>query len=416
MKKYTYKKRDEYFERALKAIPMGLYGHQGPVNSCALPVSAFPILSSKAKGNYFWDMDGNRFMDYMCAYGPNVLGYADDDVDKAAFEQSKLGDAISAPHYRIIEFAELMTNKIANADWAFFAKNGGDVTNLAVLTARAATGRKKILMLEGCYHGVAQWTQAIGFAGIIEEDVANNLYTPFNDVAAFEKIVNANKGQIACFISAPYHVPAFTDSILPNDDWWPRVQEICKKNGIVLIIDDIRCGFRLNMSGSADYFGIKPDLQCFCKALANGYNVSALVGTNAMRAAVSDVFYTGSYWMSSIPYAAGLACINKLEKINGPQYMIDKGKKLFTNIQEVAKQNGFNLVISGITSMPFIRLENDDNCLLHQQWVAECVQRGAFLANHHNLFINCAITDEDIQLTTEIADEAYKVVKEANKL
>ena len=141
-----YKKSNELYQRALKVVPGGVYGHLGPSEGCAIPISAFPIFSSKAKGAYFWDVDGNRFVDYMCAYGPNVLGYNDPDVDAAAAAQLKKGNCVTMPGDVMVPFAELMCDTVDMADWVVFAKNGGDVTSYAVMIARQATARKKILM------------------------------------------------------------------------------------------------------------------------------------------------------------------------------------------------------------------------------------------------------------------------------
>ena len=139
-----YEKSHEWFDRAIKVIPSGVYGHLGPAEGNFIPVSAWPFFSEKAKGTYFWDVDGNKFIDYMCAYGPNILGYGDPDVDKAALEQAKLGNCVTSPSYKMVELAELMVDTVNTADWAFFAKNGNDVTTLAIMAARNATHRKKI--------------------------------------------------------------------------------------------------------------------------------------------------------------------------------------------------------------------------------------------------------------------------------
>ncbi|MCL2127289.1 MAG: aminotransferase class III-fold pyridoxal phosphate-dependent enzyme, partial [Treponema sp.] len=145
---YSYEKSKEEYNRALKVIPSGVYGHQGPAEGCFVPVSAFPFFSERAKGSYFWDVDGNRFIDYMCAYGPNVLGYNDEEVDEAAAKQREKGDCVTSPSTKMIDFAELLVDTVASADWAFFAKNGGDTTTLAILAARAFTRRKKIVFFK----------------------------------------------------------------------------------------------------------------------------------------------------------------------------------------------------------------------------------------------------------------------------
>ena len=148
----------------------------GPRGGLLYPVDAFPFFSERAKGSYFWDVDGNRFIDYMCAYGPNILGYGDPDVDEAAAKQREKEDCVTAPSPVMIDFAELLVDTVASADWAFFSKNGNDVTTLAVMTARAYTKRKKIVFFKGYYHGVSPWTQKIDYSGIIKEDVCNSIY------------------------------------------------------------------------------------------------------------------------------------------------------------------------------------------------------------------------------------------------
>lgn len=414
MKLNDYRKSQKAFERALKYIPSGVYGHLGPSEGCAIPVTAYPSFCSRAKGAYFWDIDGNRFIDYMCAYGPNILGYNDDDVDNAAKQQLQLGNCTTMPFTNMIDMAEILVDTVEMADWAFFAKNGNDVTSFALMVAKAATGRSKTILVKGNYHGVASWTQKTGCPGIVEEDVHNNIYVDWNDFEQLKRVVEENKHNVACFMSTPYWHPVFTDSKLPDPDYWQKVRKLCTDNGIVLAIDDVRCGFRLDLKGSDYYYGFKADLMCFCKALGNGWNFSALTGIEALKGAVTSVMYTGSYWLSAIPFAAGIATIKKLRQIKADEMVLSKGRKLTKGLKEAARRNGFDLVISGEPSMWYMRIADDDSLMLHQKWVAECVKRGVFFSNHHNLFINCALSDEDIDFTLEVADEAFKVVADKN--
>lgn len=414
MKTYKYDKNNELFKRALKVIPTGVYGHLGPSNGCFIPTSAYPFFCSDAKGSYFWDIDGNKFIDYMCAYGPNVLGYNDPEVEEAAVKQAEKGNCVTLPSSVIVDFADLMVETINMADWAFFAKNGGDVTSLALLVARAATGREKVILVKGGYHGVAPWTQQLGYPGITESDVSNNLFVQWNNYEQVEKLVNENKGKIACFMATPYHHPIFKDNEYPKDDYWQKIRKLCTDNGIVLAVDDVRCGFRLDMAGSDHFFGFEADLVCFCKAIANGHNISVLCGKDSLRDAVSNVTYTGSYWLSAVPFAAGIACINKLKRIDGPKYMQTMGKNLTDGLIKAAKDNGFNLKVSGNPAMWYMRITNDDSLMLHQEWISQCVRRGVFFANHHNLFMNCSITEEDINHTLEVANESFAVVRKAH--
>lgn len=410
-KPYTYEKSQAAFKRAFQVIPSGIYGHQGPSEGAYIPQTSFPLFSSRAEGSYFWDLDGNKFIDYMCGYGPNVLGYRDADVDAAARKQAAVEDVVTIPSTVMIDFAELLVDTVACADWAFFAKNGGDTTTLAILTARAATHRKKIVFFNGFYHGADAWTQKLDYPGILEEDVANNLYVDFNDFPALEKLFSDFRGEIAGLIAQPYMHGNFMDQVEPSEGYWQKVRALCDAHGVVLIVDDVRAGFRLDLAGSDHYYGFKADLICFCKALANGYNVSALCGTASLKDAVSSINYTGSYWMSAVPFAAGVACINKLKAIDAPALFRELGTELTTGLRAAASNNGFTLVTSGAPSLFYLRLADDNSLMLHQEWIAECVQRGAFFASHHNHFINAALSRDDIARTVEIADEAFGIVR-----
>ena len=407
-----YTKSREAFERAVKVIPSGIYGHQGPAEGCYVPVEAFPLYSSRAKGSYLWDADGNKFIDYMCAYGPNILGYHDPDVDAAAAKQRAISDCTTLPSTVMVDFAELLVDTVACADWAFFAKNGNDVTTLAIMAARAYTHRKKIVFFKGYYHGVSPWTQKIDYAGVIEEDVMHNIYVEWNNYEQLEAVFDTYRGEIAAVIGQPYMHGNFMDNELPAKGFWQKVRKKCTEEGTVLVVDDVRAGFRLDLAGSDHYFGFEADLICFCKALANGYNVSALCGKEFLKNAISSMSYTGSYWMSAVPFAAGIACIEKMKKIDCPKLLIEKGTKLKEGLIAAAKEFSFDLHVTGVPSLFYLRIADDPSLKLHQEWIAECVKRGVFFTNHHNHFINASLTDADIKETVDVADEAFSVVRD----
>ncbi|MBQ8401962.1 MAG: aminotransferase class III-fold pyridoxal phosphate-dependent enzyme [Clostridia bacterium] len=409
---YTYPNSQSQFLRATKVIPSGVYGHLGPAEGCFIPIEAYPLFGDRARGSYVWDIDGHRFIDYMCAYGPNILGYNDPDVDEAARKQREKGDCMTSPSTVMIDFAELLVDTVASADWAFFAKNGNDVTSLAVMAARAYTHRKKIVFFKGYYHGVSPWTQKIDYPGIIEEDVMNNICIPWNDTAALERAFAENRGEIAAVIGQPYMHGNFMDNQLPEVGFWQKVRKLCTDNSTVLVVDDVRAGFRLDLKGSDHYFGFEADLICFCKALANGYNVSALCGKEFLKNTISSLSYTGSYWLSAVPFAAGIACIEKMKRLNSPQILLDKGNRLRTELMKAAVEYGFDLRVTGMPSLFYLRLADDDSLMLHQRWIAECVRRGVFFTSHHNHFINASLTDADIDETVEIAKEAFSVIRD----
>lgn len=409
MKTYTYNKSQALFKKAAKVIPCGIYGHYSPAP--LIPATDYPFYAGKAKGSKVWDIDGNEFIDYMCAYGPMVTGYNNKKVDDAAMKQLKEGNCMTGAPPVMVELAEYLVSLIPIAKWAFFAKNGGDITNYSIMIAREATGKKKIIKIGGGYHGVAAWMQAPGHHGTISDDHENFITIPWNDFAAFERAVQENPGQIAGFISTPYHHPVFVDNEYPQADYWQKIEALCRKEGIVMIIDDVRCGFRLDMGGSNEFFGFKPDLICFCKAIANGHPISALVGNEDMRPFVSNVFYTGSYWFSAVPMAAALANLKEMKKMNAPKKMLTQGKKLTEGLIKAAADYGYELKVTGAPSMPYLRITNDSTMMLHQDWCSECTKRGAYFTSHHNWFLSTAHSDSDIKKTIEIAHDAFKVVK-----
>ena len=407
---YKTKKSDEWYERAAKVIPAGVYGHLGPAEGQFIPVNRWPRFSDKAQGTYFWDVDGNKYIDYMCAYGPNVLGYCDPDVDAAALKQIELGNCTTSPNKIMVECAELLVDTVNCADWAFFAKNGNDATSGAIITARAYTHKKKLIFFNGFYHGVAPMVQKIDYPGVLPEDVANNLYVDWDDIEGLKKLI-AENDDIAALIAQPYDHGNFYDNSFPKEGFWQEVRKLCTENGIILIVDDVRAGFRLDLAGSDHFFGFEADMICFCKALANGYNMSAFCGKEFLKSAASSLSYTGSYWMSAVPFAACIACINKMKKLDTPKLFKELGTELTDGLKAAGAEHGFDLVVSGAPALFYLRIANDDNMMLHQEWIAECVNRGAFFASHHNHFINAALTHEDIATTIEIAEDAFKAVK-----
>ncbi len=409
-KEYSHEKSRAWFNRALKVIPSGVYGHQGPSEGLFLPMEKWPLISSRAKGAYFWDMDDNRYLDLMCAYGPNVLGYNDPDIDAAAIAQLKIENCVTAPSYKMVECAELLVDTVACADWAYFMKNGTDATTFSVLCARAHTGKKKIFFLEGYYHGNDQWAMKVDYPGILPEDVANNRVIPWFDLNALQQAYDACNGDVAALIAQPYDHGNFADNRVANREYWRQVREFCDKHGMLLIIDDVRAGFRLDLAGSDHYYGFKADIICFCKALANGYNMSAACGGEHLKATASSLSFTGSYWMSAVPFAACIATLNKMKALDTPRLFRENGTKLTEGFKAAAAEHGFELVVSGEPALFYLRIANDNSLMLHQEWVAECVSRGLFIASHHNHFLNAAIGPGEIELATQIAEDAFAAV------
>ena len=393
------------YARAKAVVPGGLYGHFG---SAVRPEG--PKFFASSAGSRFVDVDGNEYVDYVCGYGPNILGYDHPTVEAAVQREQRLGGAVSLASPLLVELAERLVETVTIADWAVFGKNGTDSTGLAAMIARAATGRDRILKVEGGYHGVAPWMQA-GRAGTTSADGDCVLTVRWNDVQGFDRVIAEHGENIACFMSSPYHHPVLEDNQLPAEGYWAHVEAVCRAKGIVLIVDDVRAGFRLHLAGSNVAFGFAPDLICFGKAIANGHPLAALVGTDALKQAASEVFYTGTQFYSGAPMAAALATMDELAQADAPARLRTTGEKLNAGLVEAASAHGFELIASGPPAMPYYRIANVDRAL-HMAWIDECVRRGVYLLGYHNHFLSLAHTSADLEHTWDAAEAAFKALAE----
>lgn len=392
----------QLFERGAKVTPGGIYGHTSP--AACLP-GASPYYAARAEGCRYWDIDGHEYLDFMCGYGPIVLGYQHPEVEEAATRQREQGNCFNHPTERFVELCERLVSLVDFADWAVLAKNGGDVTTWAIQVAREHTHRKKILRLRGSYHGVDPWCTP-GHGGLIDEDREHIHHFNWNDLTGLQGLLERLRGEVAGVIVTPYHHPVFADNQLPAPGFMAGIERACREAGAVLILDDIRAGFRLDLGGSHRAFGFTPDLICFCKALGNGYPISAALGRDELRIAASKVFLTGSYWGSAVPMAAALKTLEILERDQIPARLEALGQRLRDGLIAIGQQHGHPITPSGPPAVPFYRLAEETNFTRQQQWCAEAMARGAFLHPHHNWFLSAAHTEADIDNALHIADEA----------
>ena len=403
MKNTTYevKKSDEFFKKAKEVIPGGIFGHY----KYAVRDSG-PKFFSKSEGAYFWDLDDNRYVDLMCGYGPSILGYNHPEVEEAFKSSSEKGNTVSVASPVMIDLAAKLVEMVDIADWALFGKNGGDATSLAVMIAREFTGKKKIIKIDDGYHGVAPWMQDKDRPGIISSDSEHVLKVKWNDISSLEKLLTQNN-DVACFISSPYDHPVMRDNSLAETGYWETVTKLCKKHNVLTIVDDVRAGFRINLRGSNVSFNFEPDMICFGKAIANGHPLAALVGKESLREAAESVYFTGTQFFSGPPMAAALATLKELEKVDAPSVLIKYGEKLNQRLEGVASEKGFNLIASGMPSMPYYRLEGV-SFETHIKWIDECVKRGVYMLAYHNHFVSLAHSEEDIDFIEAAARQAFE--------
>ncbi len=402
---YKYDKSLELYQRAAQVIPEGIYGHQNP--AFVIP-GASPYFAAKAKGAHFWDVDGNRYIDFLCGYGPVILGHNHPEIEKAVQDEARKGICFNHPGSIMVELAEYLTEKIDIADWAVFAKNGSDVTTWVIRVAREYTGRKKIIMIKGAYHGTDAWCSAYP-GGVLPEERNLVLKMTWNNAGEMESLVSTHKNQIAALVITPYHHPTYTEQQMPSPVFIDRIRKICDREGIVLIVDDIRAGFRLDIRGSHHFFGIRPDMICFSKAMANGHPISTAVGRNFLREASEAVFFAGTYWFSTPPMAAAMKTLEIIESTDAIARMRSLGERLAKGLQDTAARHGYKVTISGPPALPYMTFDNDPDLYHMQVFCREMIGRGIFLHPHHNWFICAAHTDEDIDMAVSMADEAFGV-------
>lgn len=377
--------------RAARVIPGGMYGHM-LVNEHTMPPS-FPQFYERGEGALTWDVDGNRYIDFMCAFGPMLLGHRNPRVDAAAAAQQALGDTLTGPSARLVEFAELLTDTVAHADWAMFAKNGTDATSMGIRIARAATGRTKFLKAAVAYHGANDWFTPRS-AGVTAEDRANIVEFEYNDVASLEAAVAAHAGDVAAIIVTPFRHDAFVPQELVDPAFARAARQLATSEGAALVLDEVRTGFRLDVRGAWESLGVRPDLTAFSKALANGYPIAALVGTDALSAAASEVYVTGSFWSSAVPMAAGLATVREAVALDAPALTRSAGDRFKAGLEAQSIAAGMPLALTGPTQMPLLVFADDVHKKRAFAFTDAAIRRGVLLHPWHNMFLSTAHTDD----------------------
>ncbi|MEM9572958.1 MAG: aminotransferase class III-fold pyridoxal phosphate-dependent enzyme [Pseudomonadota bacterium] len=391
--------------RAQSVLPNGVYGHE----STRLLPATYPQFFSRGKGAHIWDADDNKYLDFMCAYGPNLLGYGDARVDDVARDQLARGDTLTGPTELMVELAERFVSMVSHADWAMFCKNGTDATTMAKTVARAQTGNRIILVADGAYHGASPWCTPMP-AGVIEEDRAHIRKYAYNDVESLEAAVASAGDDLAAVFASPFKHDAFTDQELPNVEYAHRARQLCDQTGAMLIVDDVRAGFRLMRDCSWELLGVRPDLSTWGKSLANGHPISALLGANSARDGASAIYATGSFWFSAVPMAAAIKTLEILETTDYIEQSERLGQMLREGLKLAAASHGFRLRQTGPVQMPLILFEDDPDFRFGFAWGEEMIERGVYVHPWHNMFLCAAMTESDIELALKAADGAFAAI------
>jgi glutamate-1-semialdehyde 2,1-aminomutase len=388
--------------RAAQVIPGGLWGH---LDAARLP-AGYPQFFRSAEGCRLTDVDGHQVIDFMCSWGLIVLGHRHPAVEAAAARQAALGDAMNGPGEVLVELAEALVALIPAAAWCLFQKNGTDATTACVTIARAGTGRRKILVARGSYHGAAPWCSP-SLVGITAEDRTHILHYEYNDIASLENAVDRAEGDLAGILVAAFRHDLGRDQELPDPVFARRLRELADQAGAALILDEVRTGFRLALGGSWEALGVRPDLSAWSKAIANGHALAAVTGAERFRRAASGIFTTGSFWCAAVPMAAALATLAELRRLDGPAQMQAMGERLRAGLAAGAARHGLAVRQSGPPQMPLMLFEGDEDVARGNAFCAAALRAGAYFHPRHNMFLSCAHGPAEIDEALAAAEAGF---------
>ncbi len=424
------------FKRAIEVIP-------GGVNS---PVRAFksvnreaPIFVKRGNGSKIYDEDDNEYIDYICSWGPLILGHNHPLVLNAVQEIIENGSSYGLPTKYEVELAELIVGIIPSIEKIRLTTSGTEATMSAVRLARAYTKRNKILKYEGCYHGHSDSLLVKSGSGLLTDGyqdsngitdgvLKDTLTLAFGDIEATKKILE--KEDIACVIVEP--IPANMGLVETHKEFLVELREITKNTGTVLIFDEVISGFRLSLGGAQEYFGITPDLTTLGKIIGGGYPVGAFGGKKEIMdlvAPVGRVYHAGTLSGNPISAKAGYATINYLKENRDIVYkeLENKTKYLITNIQKLADKYSINICINSLGSLFTIffidekKVENLEDSLKSNTenfsiYFNTMLENGIVVppSQFEAHFLSFAHTQEDLDKTLEIVDLAFKNIGDKN--
>ena len=419
---------EKLFDRAQRVLP-------GGVNS---PVRAFravdlcPRFIEQADGPYIYDADGRKYIDYVCSWGPMLLGHNHPAIRAAVEQAVQHGLSFGAPTEAEVEMAELMVDMVPNIEMVRMVNSGTEAVMSAIRLARGATGRDKLIKFEGCYHGhsdcllVNAGSSALAgghpsSAGVPGDIVKHTLTAQFNRLDTVEALFDEWPGQIACVILEP--VAANMGVVAPSPGFLEGLRALCDRYGALLVFDEVITGFRLAPGGAQEYFGIKADLVTFGKIIGGGMPVGAYCGSRALMEQVAPcgpVYQAGTLSGNPVAMAAGLAQLRHIR--SHPELYVSiehSAKELAAEMRAAAAAHGTDVSINQIGSLiapfftpngvtTFVDAKGSD-VGRYARYFRGMLERGVYLApaQFEAMFISTAHTKEDFQRTLEAVDAVF---------
>ena len=351
---------EQLFERAKKVLPGGV---NSPVRAYRA-VGMAPRFITRADGAYICDEDGKKYIDYVCSWGPMILGHNHPVIREAVEKAVQDGLSFGAPTRREVDIAELMVELVPNIEMVRMVNSGTEAVMSALRLARGATGRDKLIKFEGCYHGhsdcmlVNAGSSALAgghpsSAGVPVGAARDTLTAQFNDLDSVRELLEGNPGQVAAVIVEP--VAANMGVVNPAPGFLPGLRQLCDQHGALLIFDEVITGFRLALGGAQEYFGVKADLVTFGKIIGGGMPVGAYCGSRELLEQVAPcgpVYQAGTLSGNPVAMAAGLAQLTYLKE--HPEIYADlaaKGERLAAGLRSAAAEAGVPVAINQIGSL-----------------------------------------------------------------
>ena len=419
-------KNADIFNESKKYMP-------GGVNS---PVRAYkdlditpPIIKS-GEGAYVYDEEDNKYIDFVGAWGPAVLGHADEDIVKAIQETSANGVSFGSATKLELELAKHICTTLDNIDMVRMVNSGTEATMSAARLARGYTNRDKIVKFAGCYHGhydaflvsagSGVMTEGIpGSAGVPQDIIKNTIVAKFNDMENIKEIFETYKDEIAGVIIEPV---AGNMGIVPGDkDFLLGLEKICKENGTLLIFDEVMTGFRVGYKGAQELYGIKPDLTTYAKVMGGGLPSGAYGGRREIMEKLSPlgpVYQAGTMSGNPIVMAAGLTALKKLhENPKHYEYLESLAEKLQKGVEEIAKKKDLPIVVNRFKSMMTIffskdgKVESYEDALecdtdMYSDFFKHMLENGIYMSpsQFEAMFFSVKHTESDVEIFLEVMD------------
>jgi len=424
----TLTKSTEFFNKAQKLMPGGV---NSPVRAYRA-VGGIPPFIAKAKGSKIWDVDKNEYIDFVCSWGPLILGHSHPAVIYAIKEQAEKGTSYGAPTELEVEMAELLIDALPAVQMVRMVNSGTEATMSAIRLARGYTNKNKIIKFTGCYHGHADMLLTAAGSGVATLDLPdckgvplntaqNTITLPFNNLEkvgdAFEKFGDDIAGVIVEPVAGNMGV------VLPKIEFLNGLRDITYKYESLLIFDEVITGFRVSYNGAQGYYDIMPDLTCLGKIIGGGLPVGAYGGRKEIMkhiAPTGPVYQAGTLSGNPLAMAAGIAAIKELQKPDVYKNLEQKRKNLSDGLKQIAEKAGIPIFLTGIASMSsmfFTDKEVTDfttaktsNTKRFSVFFHEMLKNGIYLApsQFEATFVSTAHTDEDIDKALNAAEKAFK--------